>query len=95
MGSPDISNMKPFELLFEALAQMEWGDLIREAAFYVRNQLVDPANNSSELSGDTIPFGVWQPKKGLSIAHSMDLRARIRFETARSALDTMRQSEIS
>lgn len=71
----------PYELFFQALIQTEWGDLLRDALFFLRKELVDetPSENSDR-------FGVWEKEDNRDLQTTVFERAHARFSSAKLAL---------
>jgi hypothetical protein len=90
-GPPDIDTSDPYRLLFQALLQLEWADLIREAAFYRRSclkKLFDTPPHANRPPG-LDRFEIWLPRPDSILQNDLYSRATLRFHTAESAINRL------
>jgi hypothetical protein len=82
----NLRNMDdPFDLFLEALVTAEWADLIREAIFFYRNNLL-PGRSSDESD----MFEIWRPEPDSQLDKDLEIRAVKRFDRVRAVLRHLR-----
>ena len=78
----------PYKMLLEVLVHMEWGDLLRDAWFYHRNDIV--TSRKSDDHEDAGRFESWQFGGEYSnIKDALFCRAKARFNEAEKGLDQL------
>ncbi len=81
-GTPDLKGMDRIGLLYQALVQFEWGDLIREARHYY---VKESGKGEREQEGWT-EFELWRTARERPLDQVLAERAYQRFGTARQAI---------